>query len=64
MMMMMFRINSPKGKSLRGRFKGERDRDMGTWQETGSLPPFLCDDGVKHANISVLESQGQARSIM
>ena len=26
--------------------------------------PFLCDDGVKHANISVLESQGQARSIM
>ena len=30
MMMMMFRINSPKGKSLRGRFKGERDREMGT----------------------------------
>ena len=26
--------------------------------------PFSCDDGVKHANISVLESQGQARSIM
>lgn len=29
-MMMMFRMNSPKGKSIRGRFKGECDREMGT----------------------------------
>ena len=30
MMMIIFRMNSPKGKSLRGRFKKERDREMGT----------------------------------